>query len=104
MWDALVEICISCGDRFVFYKKNGDVDQEEYYLFHKKDFAQPGSKMFDAVYGRQGRRSVADTKTLYAGIKSKDKIAEEWDETLKDSQREMRRMNEFGKPNMTSGA
>ncbi len=105
--DAIIEGCKICNKKLIYYKRDGKINEAEYYNDHIRDFAQPyGStkKIFERIYGKHGARVVKDTQSLYAGRKTKDKIQREWDETLKESQREMRRMNEFGKPNMTSGS
>lgn len=100
---SLIEICINCGTKVVFYKQFGDVDQDEYYAYHAPDFAQPGSKMFEKIYGEHGKKTVRETTKMYAGLKNKDQIAKDWDETIKDAKREMKSMNEFGKSTISGG-
>jgi hypothetical protein len=98
--DAVVEGCKLCNRKLIYNKHDGRINEAEYYNDHIRDFAQPyGStrKIFERIYGKAGGVAVRRAKDLYGNRKSKDQIAREWDETLKDSQREMRRMNEQGK-------
>ena len=97
--EAIKEWCRLCGVNLVYYKRDGKTDNKEYYNDHIRDFAQPyGStaKVFYRIYGKRGRASVRYAQSLLAGVKSKDTLRREWDETLKDSQREMKRMGEDG--------
>ena len=104
--DAVVEGCQLCNKKLIYYKRDGKINETEYRNDHIRDFAQPyGStaKIFYRIYGRGGKASVRATQSLLAGVKSKDQLRAEWDETLKESQQEMKRMNEFGKFTTTSG-
>lgn len=101
--DAVIEGCILCNRKLVYYKHEGKINEAEYYHDHIRDFAQPygaTAKIFYRIHGRAGRASVRSTQSLLAGVKSKDQLRREWDETLKDSKTEMKRMNEFGKMNI----
>lgn len=98
-WDAVVEACTICQKKLIYYKRDGKINEAEYYRDHLRDFAQPyGStaKIFYRIHGKRGRASVRYAQSLLAGVKSKDQLAREWDDTLKDSQREMKRMGEDG--------
>lgn len=104
--DAVVEGCKICNKKLIYIKKNGKINEAEYYLDHLRDFAQPygiTAKIFHRTYGKGGREVVRSHRSLLAGVKSKDQLCGEWDDTLKEAQKDMRRMNEFGKPTMTSG-
>lgn len=104
--DAVIEGCKSCNKKLIYYKRDGKINEAEYYNDHIKDFCQPyGStaKIFDKVYGKQGRRRVSDVRRSYEGIYSKSKIAADWDETIRDAQRDMRSMNDFGKSTISTG-
>ena len=98
--DAIVEGCQLCNKKLIYYRREGRINEAEYYYDHIRDFAQPyGStaKIFDRIYGKRGRQVVRANKSLLAGVKSKDTLGREWDETLKDAQKDMRGMNEFGR-------
>lgn len=99
-WDAVVEWCRLCKKKLVYLKCDGKINEAEYYRDHIRDFAQPygaTAKIFYRIHGKRGRASVRYAQSLLAGVKSKDTLRREWDETLKDSQREMKRMGEDGK-------
>lgn len=98
--DAVIEGCKLCNKKLIYYKRDGKINEAEYYYDHIRDFAQPyGStaKIFDRIYGKRGAMAVRKTRKLYAGIKNKDQIQTEWEETFKDAKKDMRRMNEDGK-------
>lgn len=104
--DAVVEGCKICNKKLIYYKRNGKINDAEYYSDHIRDFAQPhGStaKIFERVYGRAGQRAVQQNKSFLQSVKSKDKIQSEWEETLKDAKREMRAMDDYGKSTISSG-
>jgi hypothetical protein len=106
-WDAIIEYCKICKKKLIYMKRDGKINEAEYYNDHIRDFAQPyGStaKIFYRIHGKRGRASVRYAQSLLAGVKSKDQLRAEWDDTLKESQKEMKRMNEFGKFTTTSGA
>lgn len=104
--DAVEEYCKICKIKLIYYRRVGQINEAAYYNDHIRDFAQPyggTAKVFYRIYGKRGRASVRDSKQLLAGVKSKKQLGREWDETLKESQQEMKRMNEFGKFTTTSG-
>lgn len=105
--DAVIEWCRLCRRKLIYYKRGDKINEAAYYNDHIRDFAQPyggTAKVFYRIYGKRGRASVRSSQSLLAGVKSKDTLRREWDETLKESQQEMKRMNEFGKFTTTSGA
>ncbi len=98
--EVIKEWCRLCKRNLVYYKRNGKINEASYRNDHIRDFAQPygpTAKIFYRVYGKRGRASIRYAQSLLAGVKSKDQLAREWDETLKDSKREMKRMSEDGK-------
>ena len=50
-----VEVCIHCGRKVIYLKKNGRTDNIKYLKMHVRNFAQPYGatrKIFEEIYGK----------------------------------------------------
>lgn len=55
--DALIEVCRFCGERAVYYKREGRYDAQKHLRAHLRDTLQPYGqtrKLFQQVYGTKG--------------------------------------------------
>ena len=78
--DALIEVCIACGEKNVYYKKNGELDERKYNNAHFRDLLQPYGRtgeLFYQIYGTQGiETAVKARKGFISKAKRDDERAE----------------------------
>jgi hypothetical protein len=88
--DALIEVCVNCGKKVIYNKRDGNVDDAKYLRDHLRDFAQPfgrTAKIFERIYGKA---AVARMRSL-PRRKSKDQLREEFQEVTREAKRAIRR-------------
>lgn len=76
--DALIEVCVLCGERAVYNKRGGMYDTAKHLRAHLRDTLQPygrTGKLFREVYGTQGIETAARW-----GNKVKNRAKEEYQE------------------------
>ena len=52
--DAVVEVCINCGKKVIYNRRDGKIDEKQYLFDHKRDFLQrkgKDKKLFEKIYG-----------------------------------------------------
>lgn len=83
--DALLEVCLTCGKELHYYKhKDGSIDNRRYYQDHLRDFAQPGSKLYEQFYGHltQAKQKDHQDTASFWERREEDRM-ENWRNTLK---------------------
>jgi len=82
--EAIVEVCEYCGRREVYKKRDGRIDNARYFENHQRDFAQPGSRAFEEIYGRRGLSKARQlTAQRAAQIKAKAELPLVYEEVKK---------------------
>lgn len=83
--DALIEVCVNCGKRVVYFKKSrGRINNQKYLRDHIRHTVQPfgkTSKLFMQIYGDRALRSFWERAR---GKKTKREIRAEWDTMRKE--------------------
>lgn len=93
--DAVVEGCILCNKKLIYKKINGKIDEAEYYRDHLRDFCQPGTRLFDKVYGKKGRERVRLWNSRRAWTPKEQ--AQHWDDAGREAKEYMKSLDDNGK-------
>lgn len=75
------EVCRYCGRREIWKLKPGGqlVDNSDYLKAHIRDFCQPGSRVYEELYGRKAVKDVAEASSLEERHKKRqDELGEEF--------------------------
>lgn len=87
---ATIEVCLLCGEKKVYNKIDGRIDNKRYLEDHKRDFIQPYGKDLKLFIKLYGTEPIERARAYYANKLSKEK-RQEIREELKEKRKFLHR-------------
>ena len=83
--DALIEICLGCGKKVTYFKdEQGNIDNAKYLRDHIRHTVQPYGRTARLFYEIYGADVYHTARKRMEGIKSKERMKQEWGEMRQD--------------------
>ena len=85
--DAQIEICINCGKKVIYNKRDNRVDNKKYLRDHIRHFVQPFGKTKRLFYRLYGSKPMEKFREGLKGKKTKEEMNQYWEDVRKEATR-----------------